>query len=133
MKIYDLVLQGWGNHRIRDYLREAKVPCPSWIHHVRGWLNKASMFPTEESRYIWRPDSLRNIIRNPVYCGDLAYGKTESVFKTKKHLKTDPSKWVVVENTHEPLVSREVWEKANKLVSIKRQDYKQAVKNSTNI
>lgn len=133
VKIYDLVLQGWGNHRIRDYLRETKVPCPSWIHHSRGWLNKEHMFPTEESRYLWRPDSLRGIIRNPVYCGDLAYGKSETIFKTKKHPKTDPSKWIIVHDTHEPLVSREVWERANKLVSVKRQDFKDSVKNPTNM
>lgn len=133
VKIYDLVLQGWGNHRIRDYLRETKVPCPSWIHHVRGWLNKDDMFPTEESRYIWRPDTLRNIIRNPVYCGDLAYGKSETIFKTKKHPKTDESKWIVVQDTHEGLVSRDVWERANQLVAIKRQDYKDSVQSSGNL
>ena len=133
VKIYDLVLQGWGNHRIRDYLRETKVPCPSWIHHSRGWLDKASMFHTEESRYIWRPDTLRNIIRNPVYCGDLAYGKSETIFKTKKHPKTDESKWIIVRDTHEALVPREVWERANQLIAIKRQDYKATVKNPANL
>lgn len=133
VKIYDLVLQGWGNHRIRDYLREAKIPCPSWIHHSRGWLDKGDMFPTEESRYIWRPDSLRWIIRNPVYCGGLAYGKSEAIFKTKKHPRTDPSKWIIVEDTHEPLVSKEVWERANKLIAVKRQDYKETVQNPANL
>ncbi|MBO4889076.1 MAG: recombinase family protein [Firmicutes bacterium] len=126
VKIYDLVLQGWGNHRIRDYLRETRVPCPSWIHHSRGWLNKEQMFPTEESKYIWRPDSLRNIIRNPVYCGDLVYGKSETIFKTKRHPQTDESKWIVVRDTHEAIVSRDIWERANRLIAIKRQDYKEA-------
>ncbi len=133
VKIYDLVLKGWGNHRIRDYLRETKVPCPSWFHHSRGWLNKAHMFPTEESRYLWRPDTLRLIIRNPVYCGDLAYGKSETIFKTKKHPKIDESKWIVVQDTHEALVSREVWERANQLIAVKRQDYKDSIKNPTNL
>lgn len=132
-KIYDLVLKGWGNHRIRDYLRETKAPCPSWIHNVRGWLNKEHMFPTEESRYIWRPDSLRNIIRNPVYCGDLAYGRSETIFKTKRHPKTEESKWIIVHDTHEPLVSREDWERANELIAIKRQDFKDSLKNSPNL
>ena len=133
VKIYDLVLQGWGNHRIRDYLRENKVPCPSWIHHSRGWLNKAKMFPTEDSRYIWRAETIRNLIRNPIYCGDLAYGRSETIFKTKKHPKTDESKWIVVRDTHEGLVSREVWERANQLVAVKRQDFKDSVKNPTNL
>ncbi len=133
VKIYDLILQGWGSHRIRNYLRETKVPCPSWIHHSRGWLNKEHMFPTEESRFFWRPDSLRSIIRNPVYCGDLVAGKSEAIFKTKKHPRTDPSKWIVVRDTHEPLVSRETWERANRLISVKRHDAKASVENPTNM
>lgn len=58
VKIYDLVLKGWGNHRIRDYLRETKVPVPSWYMHIRGIEDKSHMFPDEESKYIWRPDTL---------------------------------------------------------------------------
>ena len=129
VKIYNLVLQGWGNHRIRDYLREAKVPCPSWIHHSRGWLDKGHMFPDEDSRYIWRPDTLRLLIRNEVYCGNLVYGKSETIFKTKKHPKTEPEKWIRVENTHEPLVSKEVWERANEIIAKKRQYYHEKMDN----
>lgn len=133
VKIYDLVLQGWGNHRIRDYLREAKIPNPSWIHHSRGWLDKGHMFPTEESKYIWRPDTLRNMIRSEVYRGDLVYGKSETIFKTKKHPKTTPDKWIVAENTHEPLVSRDVWERANQLIAKKRQDFKDQMAAAGNV
>lgn len=132
-KIFELVLRGWGNHRIRDYLFEARIPTPSWIHHSRGWLNKADMFPTEESKFIWRPDTLRNLIRNPVYCGDLAYGKTETIFKTKKHPKTEKSKWICVQDTHVGIVSRDDWERANKLVAIKRYDTQESIKNPTNL
>ena len=81
------------------------------------------MFPDEESKYIWRKDSLRNIIRNRVYCGDTVNCKVETIFKTKKHPATTPDKWIIVENTHEPLVSREVWNRANEIMAIKKQDY----------
>lgn len=58
VKIYELCAQGWGNHRIRDYLRETKVPVPSWYQHIRGIEDQSMMFPDEESRYIWRPDNV---------------------------------------------------------------------------
>ena len=124
-KIYELVLKGWGNYRIRDYLREAKCPVPSWYIHVRGIEDKSHMFPTEESKYIWRPDTLRSMIRNRVYCGDIVMCRSDTVFKTKKHHKTDESNWITVENTHEPLVSKEVWERANEMISIKRHSAQQ--------
>ena len=124
VKIYDLVLKGWGNYRIRDYLRINKVPIPSWFQYKRGYSNRAKMFPDEESKYIWRPDTLRNIIRNQVYCGDTVNCKSEMIFKTKKHPKLSEESWIVVKDTHQPLVSREDWERANQLVAIKRMDYK---------
>lgn len=133
VKIYDLVLRGWGNHRIRDYLRETKVPIPTWFQHVRGITDRSRLFPDEESRYIWRPDTLRLLIRNRVYCGDTVSCKSETIFKTKKHPKTTEDKWIIVENTHEPLVSREVWERANQLVAAKRQDYRETLTGDMNI
>ena len=100
-KIYDLVLKGWGNYRIRDYLRETKVPVPSWYQHIRGVEDKSHMFPDEDSKYIWRPDTLRLLIRNRVYCGDCVLCKSDTIFKTKQHFKTDEKEWITVENTHE--------------------------------
>jgi DNA invertase Pin-like site-specific DNA recombinase len=132
-KIFELCAQGWGNYRLRDWLRTNKVPCPSWLHHERGWIDKAHMFPTEESRYLWRPDSLRLLLRNQVYMGDTVNGKSKVIFKTKKHPRTDESEWIVVRDTHEPLVSRELWHRANELVSVKRQEAKENLTGQVNL
>lgn len=132
-KIYELVLKGWGNHRIRDYLRETKVPVPSWYMHIRGIEDKSHMFPDEESKYIWRPDTLRLLIRNRVYCGDCVLCKSDTVFKTKQHFKTEESSWITVEDTHEPIVSRDTWERANELIAVKRRKYKDTLSGDLNI
>ena len=132
-KIYDLVLKGWGNHRIRDYLRETKVPVPSWYQHIRGVEDKSHMFPDEDSKYIWRPDTLRLLIRNRVYCGDCVLCKSDTIFKTKQHFKTDEKEWITVENTHEAIVSREVWERANELIAVKRREYRKTLTGDLNI
>lgn len=133
VKIYDLVLKGWGNHRIRDYLRETKVPVPSWYQHIRGVEDKSHMFPDEDSKYIWRPDTLRLLIRNRVYCGDCVLCKSDTIFKTKQHFKTDEKEWITVENTHEAIVSREVWERANELIAVKRREYRKTLTGDLNI
>lgn len=124
-QIFELVVQGYGNSRLRGFLRENKVPCPSWFHYIRGEQDKGYMFPTEESRYFWRPDTLRLIIRNRVYMGDCVNGKTTAIFKTKIKKKVPKEDWIIVKDTHEPLVSRELWERANELVSIKRHNAEQ--------
>lgn len=111
-KIYELVLAGYSNAMVRDYLRKAKAPIPSWVHTERGWIDRSYMFQDEASRYIWRPDTLRNIVHNPVYCGDTVNGKTEHIFKTRKYFKSDKDRWIVVENTHEAIVDKDTWNKA---------------------
>ena len=91
------------------------------------------MFPDEESKYLWRPDTLRLLIRNRVYCGDCVLCKSDTVFKTKQHYKTDEKNWITVENTHEPIVSRETWERANELIAVKRREYKKTLTGDLNI
>ena len=42
----------------------------------------------------------------------MVQGKRQVVsFKTKKRRCVDPEDWIVVENTHEPLIDREVWDR----------------------
>lgn len=126
-KIFELCASGWGNHRIRDYLREQKVGCPSWFQHSRDLQDLSHMFPDEGSRYIWRPDTLRLLIRNRVYVGDCVMCRSTHVFKTKRRKKNNEKDWIVVKNTHEPLVSRELFNRANELVSVRRAAYKETL------
>jgi DNA invertase Pin-like site-specific DNA recombinase len=127
-QIFEKCAAGWGNYRIRNWLRDNKVPCPSWIQHERGLQDCSKSFPTEESRYEWRPDTLRNILRSRVYVGDTVSGKHVHIFKTKKRNAVDKKDWIVVENTHEPLIDRELFDKANDLIAVKRQFARDKVK-----
>ena len=131
-KIFELCAAGYGNWKIREWLRTNKVPCPSWFQHSRGMKDLSRMFPNEESRYFWRPDTLRLLIRNIVYMGDTANGKVSSVFKTKHRVKNDPKDWIIIENTHEAIVTRELFNQANELVKVKRQEYKASLKGTNN-
>lgn len=126
-KIFELTANGWGNYRIRTFLQENKVGCPAWFQFARGIEDKGYMFPTEESRYFWRADTLRLLIRNRVYMGDCVNGKSKVIFKTKHKQRADKKDWVIIENTHEPLVSRKLWDRANELVAVKRQEFKNSL------
>ena len=50
----------------------------------------------------------------------MVQGKRQVVsFKTKKVRRIDPEEWIVVENTHQPLIDRELWDRAHKRLSNK--------------
>ena len=58
---------------------------------------------------------LRNILRNPVYCGKIAYGrrKTEKIHGTRNEYRlVEQDDFLVVDGLHEGIVSEETWNKA---------------------
>ena len=56
--------------------------------------------------HCWTAAGVRKLLRNPVYLGHLAQGKTQKLsFKSKKILEKPEEDWIWVEHTHEPLTN----------------------------
>ena len=56
-----------------------------------------------------------NIIKNPVYYGAIANGKHKVIsFKNHNVVRKDFDEWIIVENTHNPLISKELWLEAQR-------------------
>lgn len=60
---------------------------------------------------IWTVDMLDRILRNPMYCGKTVAGKSRTIGPaTKKMIWIPKEKYIVTENTHEALVSQELFD-----------------------
>ncbi len=58
---------------------------------------------------------IRLILKNPVYCGKIAYGrrKTEKVHGTRNEYRlVEQDNYILVDGLHEPIVSEKVWQAA---------------------
>ena len=58
---------------------------------------------------------IRRILKNPVYCGKIAYGRrrTEKVHGTRNDYQlVEQDNYILVDGLHEALVSEELWQKA---------------------
>ncbi len=69
---------------------------------------------------------IRQILRNPVYCGKIAYGrrKIEKVIGTRDDYHLVPQKeYLLVPNAHQPIVSEESWDKAQKKMESQAKKY----------
>lgn len=66
---------------------------------------------------VWTKTTVKSILTNQAYIGSAVHGKVviEKYNNIPLHA-TDPSEWVIVENTHEPLVDKETFEKAQERV-----------------
>jgi len=59
----------------------------------------------------WGSTTIMQLLKNQVYIGNMVQCKRKvSSFKTKKRLVTCPDDWVVVEDTHEPIIDRFTWD-----------------------
>ncbi len=65
---------------------------------------------------LWTGTGIRQILHNPTYLGNLVQQKTTSVsYKNKRRIVRDESERIVVENTHEAIIGKELWDKCREM------------------
>lgn len=67
--------------------------------------------------------TIKRILKNEKYKGDLAGHKTERDFETKTVKRVDPSEYIVFENALPPIVSREIWDKCAEIREARLKKY----------
>ena len=104
--IFDLRLQGNGFRKIALILNAEKVPAPRTFYYMaEGRENHRGETP------FWNDVTVKTILRNEVYLGHMVQNKTGTVsYKNHKQVSKPESEWIRVENTHEPLISQDVWD-----------------------
>jgi|GEM_PF-863997 len=103
--IVDKFLEGWGRLKICKYLNSLGVKTS------RGGKN-------------WTTNSILNILTNPVYLGISMYNVTltvrDSAGKAKRMVRPQ-EQWIVRENTHHPLISKERFDRIQQIIQDKRE------------
>lgn len=130
-KIFELALEGNGIARIRKWLNGQHILRPAAYSAKCGNSGYERFFEdNEENRYIWSENSVRQILRSPVYAGNLVGYKRPTInMKSKKRLSKLPEEWEVVPNTHEGIVSQDVFDTVQKLVISRRSKNKSGFDN----
>ena len=69
-----------------------------------------------DNTYTWTPSTVRNILKNEVYIGNTVQGKRRAKsYKIHKIENVPKEEWIRVEGTHEPIIDKETFEKAQEL------------------
>ena len=112
-RIFSLTLEGHGPYQICTILTKEKVPIPAWYQAQQGyglWKNREVKDP-----YCWNSSTITHILGKQEYCGDTVNFKTRKHLKDKKSHYVDPSQWTIFENTHAPIIDREIYETAQRI------------------
>ena len=75
---------------------------------------------------LWNYTTVKRILKNEVYLGHTLLGKTKKAsVKSQKKLAVPPEMWAVTRNTHEPLISEEIFQKARENMGKGTNDFRQ--------
>lgn len=107
-RMFQAAYNGSPPKEIRDWLNKNKIPTPA----VYRCLKMPHLDIDNYSKHReWTSEMVCKILKNPVYLGHLQQGKTTKMsFKSKNTRINKASEWIVVKNTHEPLVTEEIFE-----------------------
>ena len=73
--------------------------------------------PHPEESTAWGSNTIMQLLKNQVYIGHMVQGKREvASFKTKRRQFIPADEWIVVENTHEPIIDVDIWKRAQKRI-----------------
>ena len=108
-RIFDLCAAGKGPNQIARILTQEQVLNPTNQYYQATGAACTNLDTTRP--YAWSGRTVAKILENKVYIGHtLNMKKTTLSYKNKKQIQKPESEQILVENTHEPLISMEVWE-----------------------
>ncbi len=115
-KIYKLYIEGYGYGKIADILNKENIPSPSLYKYINGVkLNIVSNKKRQDIK--WNSSAIKTILTNEVYIGNLIQGKRTTIsYKNHKIIKKNKQDWIRYPNTHEPIISKRMFNKVEKLM-----------------
>lgn len=111
-RIFDLYITEKSSSDIAVILTEEKIPCPAKYLDIPKFRNDIDQ---------WTGKSIVKIITNQVYIGNMVGLKTKKIsYKVDKYIANKKENLVIIEKTHEPIVTKKIFDEANKILAKKR-------------
>jgi len=118
--IFQLALEGKGKYAIANILTERKIQIPSARKTAQGHKGFAHFNKRKKADFdtTWNGSTISSILYDQVYVGDIVNHKFEKLnYKSKKLTRMPKEKHIVVKNKHEPIISREDFDRVKELVT----------------
>jgi len=121
-KIFEMALEGNGIARIRNWLNTQNILRPAAYAMEKGYGSFERYFEgNEDNRTKWSENGVRMILRSPAYAGHLTGYKRPAInMKSRKRPSRLPEEWETVNNTHEGIVSQDVFDTVQRLITSRR-------------
>ena len=123
--IFELYSKGWGYQKIATHLNKKGIPTPSQSRNSTN----------AKQAVEWKIQHIVRILNDRRYIGDYVGGHTEKVsFKSKKTRIKAKEEWTIIENHHEPIIDRELFNRVQKIRETqKNKKYARVTNNENNV
>lgn len=110
-RIFEMRSRGMSPRKIADQLNAEGVASPS-----KYCMEKYGIVGKRKNFGLWSVCPINSILKNPTYLGHMAQQRYSSIsYKNHKRYMRDESEWIIVENTHEAIISQELWDKVREV------------------
>lgn len=129
-EIYRLTLSGNSPNQICRILSKQRILRPGAYKAHNGDTRFLRYCKSEEDSFRWCWQTVSAILHDRVYTGDMVNHKTEITnYKTREAVRLPKEKHIVVSDCHEPLVSKDDYERVQTLISLRHRPQKHSFDN----
>lgn len=112
--IFKKFIDGESIIGIAKDLNEDGIPNPSMYKKLKGMNYKHPVGAANDG--LWPDSSVRRILRNEMYIGTMVQGKNRNIsYKDQRSRAVPKNEWYRVEGTHEAIIDKETFQKAQSL------------------
>lgn len=109
--VFTMAAEGRKKPEIARYFNEQGIPTCMEHFQTIGVKRKPCR---EKKKKLWSTTTIGDMLKNEVYLGKTIWNKTrQAAVGSNRQIKNDRSEWIIMEGTHEPLVSQDLFDTAN--------------------
>ena len=106
-RIFEMYASGISPMKIAEVLNKEGIPSPAVYAY-----SQTGQKPKPNAVGIWTAVTIREMLNKIIYIGHMPQLRwTSYSYKNHKRFRKDEKEWTVVYNTHEPIISQELWDR----------------------
>ena len=113
-EVFGLYASGMGRTAIARLLNDRGIPNPTEYKRRKGLRYKGT---GKQYGSLWKYYAISDMLSNEMYIGNMVQGKYENrTYKSQSAKPVPKERWIRVEGTHEPIISKELWNKVQRMM-----------------
>ena len=110
-RIFEMRASGLTPRKIADILNAEHILTPNDYR-----IATTGISGVKNPSHLWHTTVLRTLLSNQAYIGNLAQHRTTTIsYKNHKWQRRPEEDWIVIENAHEAIISKELWDKVKEV------------------